>query len=354
MKNIYSVLYPSFPRQLGFPYRVTCKNNSEFYTTIKKNIKHRRVFASVYNYVNNPFHINKILNLDKIFFDFDGLTDDVVSEVEQFVFNLKKDNIKHLVCFSGGGFHVYIFNENYVDIDSKKGTLLNLHNHFINEYKLKNVDRSVIGDIARIATVPNTFNFKRKKFCVPLTYDKLFNIDFDTIGESQEKINQDFISGKTSFDISNFNTDEIQFDSLTEEDVPDIKTRDILLSQDIKNDKILNEIPVCVKDVLLSGREKYIGTYERMLIIVYFRDSGYPIGNIVEIIKQYLTTSRKGVKEWQHCLKEKQIEFIFSSGYKYVFPTCESLMEREYCKLNDFCDFSKEYHDENHVLKVYK
>ena len=339
---------------MGFPYRVTCHNNTEFYNIINKNLKSKRVFASVYNYVNNPFHINKLLNLDKIFFDFDGLTNDVISEVEKFIYNLKQDNIKHLVCFSGGGFHVYIFNSNYVDIDSKKGTLLNLHRHFIDNYHLTNVDRAVVGDIARIATVPNTFNFKRKKFCVPLTYDKLFNLNLDEIGVKQEKLNQNFISGGNPFDISEFNTDEVQFDSLNEEDLPEMTTKSKSISYEVDNDEILNSIPICVKNLLLEGNDKYIGTYKRMLIIVYFRDSGYPIGNIVEVIKKYLITRRKGVAEWQHCLKEKQIEFIFSSGYKYVFPTCESIKEDGYCKLNEYCKFAKEYCDDNHVLKVYK
>jgi len=357
MKNIYSELYADFPRQVGFPFRITCKNSSEFYKIINEKKTQKRVFASVYDYINNSFHIEKVLKLDKVFFDFDGLTQDVYDEVSLFSHELKEHNIRHLVCFSGGGFHIYVFTTGYTDIESKKGTLLNVHRYFIENYGLKNVDRAIVGDIARIATVPNTYNFKRKKFCIPLTQEELFDIDIEDtsdIGLKQVNLNRDYFIGKELFDISMFNTNEVQFDEIHENDIPDIDSKDENLSKLIFDELYINEIPDCIKKILREGELKYVGTYKRMLVIVYFRDHGMPIGNIVDIIKKYFTSRRKGIKECDHCLHERQLEFIYSSGYKYIFPSCETMKKNGNCKKEDFCKYCREYCNNIHMIKCYK
>ena len=55
--NIYNELYNGFPRQIGIPYRINCNTKDDFYNEINKYYKYKRVYASVYNYINNPYYI---------------------------------------------------------------------------------------------------------------------------------------------------------------------------------------------------------------------------------------------------------------------------------------------------------
>ena len=73
-------------------------------------------------------------------------------------------------------FHIYLWTKNYHELDSKKSTLFNAHKHIINEYSLTYVDPAVVGDIARLATIPGTFNFKRKSFAIPITVDEIATV----------------------------------------------------------------------------------------------------------------------------------------------------------------------------------
>ena len=105
---MYKQLYKLFPRQIGIPFRITCNNSSEFYSSINEYKTTHRVFASVYNYNSNQSYIDQFLELDKVYFDIDGLTPDIREEVTRFSNKLLSEDIKHLVVYSGGGFS-YIF-----------------------------------------------------------------------------------------------------------------------------------------------------------------------------------------------------------------------------------------------------
>lgn len=345
--NIYNELYGSFPRQIGIPYRIDCITKNDFYTNINKYYKYKRVYASIYNYINNPAYIKNMLMVDKIFFDFDGLTHDVYNEVASFIHNLTQDGIKHLPLFTGGGFHVYVWTGNHADLDSKKGTLFSAHKHFETEYHLKHIDPAVIGDIARVAAVPNTYNFKRGSFCIPLTHDRFNNMTLGELAPTQEPINQKFIIGTKLFDIGEFNTTEIEYGEIRYEDIPFDSKDDTLTIDNIV-------LPKCIENLLLEGQKKYIGTSKRLTIIVYLRDNGVPYGNIKDILKQHLTTRRNGVIEWQHCFQEKQIEFIYSKGMQYSFPDCDVMKMRNQCNIDGYCDFTQQYHNGKRVLKIYK
>lgn len=341
---MYKELYSLYPRQIGIPFRITCENKSEFYSNINRYMKQYRVYASIYNYISNDSYIKNNLAVDKIYFDFDGLEDHVRNEVKTFAEKLYSENIKHTVIYSGGGFHMYIWTKNYATLDSKKASLLNSHNHFINEYDLKYLDPAVVGDIARLATIPNTYNYKRKSFATPISID-----DIMTISPTQQQVvnTSKFIAGNELFDISEYNSKEIIYCNTSEENIPELTCK--------LNIDYYDKLPQCLQNILQEGYGgKYVGTYKRMLLILFMRDVGIPIGNIVELFKYYLRGQRKGIVEWRHCLHEHQIEFVYMKSYQYGFPDCERLKDKGLCPMIKYCDYVKEYYNGKHVLKCYK
>lgn len=341
---MYKNLYSLFPRQIGIPYRITCNNASDFYHTINEYKFTKRVYASVYNYISNPEYINNFLMVDKVYFDFDGLTDDVRNEVARFSNSLHDEDIKHLVVFSGGGFHLYLWTKNYAELDNKKSSLYNIHRHFINTYNLKHVDPAIIGDIARVATVPNSYNFKRQSFAIPIATDEIGTIVPTNTSRLKYK---NLIFGNQLFDVYEFNSHELYYNYMVSDLIPD---------NNIKIDiDIYETLPQCMKKILQTGKSgKYVGTYNRMQLIIYLRDNGIPIGNIEELISQYLLGKRGGVIEWQHCLREHQIEFVFTKSTQYGFPDCGILKQKNMCPISGHCDKVKEYGDGKMVLKCYK
>jgi len=200
------------------------------------------VFASVYNYIPNSTYIKDLLNVDKVYFDFDGVTPDVYQEVKNFIEEL--GNIKHVVIFSGGGFHVYVWTKNYHKLDSKKGTLYAAHKYFESNYNLKNLDPAVVGDIARIAAVPNTYNFKRHSFCVPLTMEKFDDIDLTKKIDKQADTTKQLIYGDELFDISEFNSVEKAYHSYADLEVPEYDTVDMVESERIRDGRFYDNIPL--------------------------------------------------------------------------------------------------------------
>ena len=163
--DMYNLLYNYFPRQISLPYRKNV-DREEFFSLINRLNGKSRIFASVYNYTGN-FEVDRsFLNLDKIFFDFDG--EDAYKNFVYLVTMLLDEDLKFICTFSGAGFHVYLFTTGYMGLKNNKGCLYNAHKHFIK--KGIEIDEKIVGDVARVATVPNTYNTRRRRFCIPAGY----------------------------------------------------------------------------------------------------------------------------------------------------------------------------------------
>ena len=103
-----------------------------------------------------------------------------------------KEDIKHTIILSGGGFHPYVFTKPLKIEDLKdnqteshlkfilKNAQRGLINDIVNKHLSKedkitygyqktcDVDSHVIGDIGRIARIPNTWHPKRKRYAIPI------------------------------------------------------------------------------------------------------------------------------------------------------------------------------------------
>jgi hypothetical protein len=341
---MYDMLYSSFPRQIAYPHRKTVEED-EFYSLINRLNGKVRIFASVYNFTANPVFDKINLDLDKIFFDFDG--DQAKDNLMALTFHLRKLDLKHLILFSGGGFHVYLFTTGYDRLKNKKMCLTNVHRYFMKEYSIT-FDQAIVGDIARVATVVNTWNTKRKRFCIPITMNEILSMSYEQISEKAKKQRFDFEPcGSKLFDVSSYDGTE------------DYGYAEVTMSEDIKReidaDALLSKLPPCIASMLADANSgARIGWRGRFLILVYLRDSGVLYGNACDIITKYLKHSKNGTTESHHCLREEhQAKRIYERD-ESLFPSCESLRREGYCRSAEFCSHCKRGDSGSHIQRIYR
>ncbi len=338
---MYDLLYSTFPRQIANPYRKTV-DKKEFYSTINRLNGKVRLFSSVYNFTGSQ-HFDKIsLDLDKIFFDFDGT--EAFENMMAFTFHLREANIKHLLLFSGGGYHVYVFTKGYKNLKNKKACLMNVHDYFLKEYCC-HFDRAIFGDVARVATIPNTWNTKRQRYCIPIFANEIIK-GFEYHSNLAKEQRFDFeIKGEELFDVSGFDS--------AEESTYEIEVTEEVKAQ-IDSDEILSQMPPCIASMLANASHTRIGWRGRFLLIVYLRDSGILYGNACDIITRYLTAKKRGVSEAIHCIREeRQAKYIYGRD-ESLFPSCESLRREGFCRSSRFCNHCQKGDSGSHILAIYR
>jgi len=304
----------------------------ELLALVNRYSRYRRVFASIYNYTRET---KDFINLRDMFFDFDQL-DTAIIDIQNVHHWLMENNYKHIMFFSGGGFHIYVMCKNYKKIENKettlKATLSNAQKFVLKSCGLqfgKEVDPTCKGDLARIATMPNTWNTKRRRYCISISEEDIHK-GYEHIKEKAiHKRFRYYYYGHKIFDISNFiekGLDEIEAPEITEIE----KCR-------ILSDDLLKELPKCIQKILV---EKKLGNRKRFLTIVYLREKGYTKGEVCEIFKKYLNPI-----EAKHCIvEEHQVNDLFTtaSRRRIFFPNCKILKEEGICPMKSFCKKGEE------------
>ncbi len=330
-------LFNKFPREVAKPYRIQVNNLTDFLDFINKNNGRVRIFTSLYDI--NP--IESLISLNKLWFDFDS--NNSLNNVIKLHNWCMSKNLKHIAFFSGGGFHFYILTKNYENLSSPQQTLYNCHRVIADENNLTigepdkaDIDFHTIGDIRRIVTIPNTYNLKRRKYCIPLIEEDLEK----GIEHIKEKANKQHFEytyyGKELFDVKPYDR-VIEHYSFPSPIISNIQVR-------IDGEEFFNKLPPCIR-VWLSG--DYVIWKRRGWIIWFLRDKGIwrkEIGKAmpclynetVEILRKYLKSD-----EFKHCYEEeKQIDTLYKTNQRNSFPKCVNikglgqcpLQPKEYCK----------------------
>lgn len=319
-------LFNLFPRQVGLPRQIVY-SKKELLDIINKYNGKKRLFVSVYNYISAEH--DSYIKLDKVFFDFDE--DDAIEDAKKLHYFCVDQNIRHIMFFSGRGFHIYLLTKNFENICNVRACLYNVHHYFIKKLNVK-LDEKIKGDIARLATCPNTFNLKRNRYCIPISeqdlekgYDYIVNLakkqrfeyfyycngrfNVKKFDETNTKVNKD-ISYSSDFDIK--------------ANIQDV---------DITND-FLESLPPCIKSLLTSG--KHVGWKERGYIICYLRDiKGLLLEETISILKKYLNE-----RDYKHSVhEEKQPQYLYRNYVRdrVIFPRCERLKMEGLCPIDGYC-----------------
>ncbi len=311
------MLFNQFPREIGPPRKVV-DNKQDYLKYINiHNGKKKAIYTSIYSfktYMYEPYYkpdYNSAI-VDKLFFDFDFKSCDAWKECNKLHTDCDKNNIKHTIIFSGRGYHLYIFIKQK-DITNKKEAIRGGQEYFINKLNLS-VDKQVIGNVAQLARIPNTYNIKAKLFCIPLSryYFSKGDVYIKKLAEKQNFI-KDIIMNKSLFDIS-------EWDKETESDWFDISNSKF--SIEVMNTKTENISP-CIQKLL---DKKNCGWKGRYLIILYFKELGFSKEEIFKKLKECLSPAKL-----RHCIKEEnQLQYLFRRN-DLLFPSCQKIKEDGFC-----------------------
>lgn len=151
---------------MGNPKRTIVYNENEFKAFVSANNGNHDVFTSVYDVA---------LNIDKIFFDFDG---DMSLQESIIIYNYLKSKNYNVIPVASGkkGIHLYLLlkTKNYGQQTKQMlydATVSIVKNAFNNEAG-KTVDKRIFGDLRRLCRVPNTLRPpKNLGFCTYLPED---------------------------------------------------------------------------------------------------------------------------------------------------------------------------------------
>ena len=320
--------FSDFPREYGCPFRVgILKSPSELISKLNIHNCRTTFFTSLYSFSElNPAGNRGnygSANLNKIYLESDKGSVEPIKLLHNYC---RQRKLLHCFFFSGRGFHFYIGTSG--DVKNKKGTVTNSQLSICNDLGLKpgvdsesDIDSHVIGNLAQMVRVPNSFNLKRKCYCIPLRVSDLSK----TVEEIKLKAKKPCpgipIYGKDFFDLTPFDSEPITKDYDIKVDIPD---------GSVNVDSInVDKFPNCIKFLLNQHDIKH---KERFILISYLRDSGLPLSVTVELLRKYMP-----YKIFRHCvLEEKQVYFIYKRT-DLKFPCCKSLMKEGLCKNAENC-----------------
>src|SRR3990167_883291 len=192
-------MYSTFPRVVG-KYRGTIVNNqSELQDYINSSNGKSDCFVTIYSYssfINDKVDYNTA-RIDRLLFDFDD--GDTYESMRLLHNHLVFNDLKHIVLFTGRGYHVYIFCTEI--LEDKKQRLIDAQHMFITELGLK-VDKHIIGNLAQIARLPYTYNIKRRRFCGYLNeHDILMGDEFIKKNALKQFKRSNYVFGTKLLDI---------------------------------------------------------------------------------------------------------------------------------------------------------
>jgi len=322
MRNLLS----EFPRHFATPRRRLVKTETDFYDLVNRYNGKTSIYFSVYGVdVNGKF---ENANIDKIAWDFDGEL--ALDHCRKLAAYCLQEDLKFSIYFSGmKGFHLYILSTNYEDLKSPKESLYNAHKHFEKTVGVEN-DQHIVGDVARIMRIPNSYHVKGKRYCIPLTLKEL-NKPLDEIKKLASKQQPRILwYGSKLLDMKQFDFANPSAKKFYE----DVELKDYNYVVEL-DDKIVDRFHPCVKQWLYDAKNNTEGcNYEqRYLFAVYCAGRGYPPSLTDSLAKEYF--GKKKVKSghrnaYEHFKAVSVLRYAYAKDN--VVPNCATLIKKGFCK----------------------
>lgn len=311
----------SFPREVGPPRRIV-NNKKEYLNYINSNngVK-KAVYRSVYSFEETTTKYGKDIpiyesaKVDCIFFDMDDKECNAWEECNKLHQECLKENTKHSIVMSGRGYHFYIYSGEYKP-QFIKSTIYNAQMFYINKLKIK-VDRQVIGNPAQLARVPNTYNIRARRFCIPLTIEQFEKGDefCKNLALKQNFVKNIYI-GENLLNMK-------QFDNQTWDEKDNLMFMENINTPSSENIE-LKDLPLCIDKILKNKEARY---KERGIVILYLKEKGYSKQEIYSILRKHLSE-----KKFKHCVvEEKQLQYLYDVRDDLVFPSCETIKKDGLC-----------------------
>jgi len=341
-------MFNTFPREIGFPVRRLVLTKQDFYSLINKYINIVNLYTSVYKFKviskGRPVYDSAVI--DKVFVDIDKENEyDKLLDIHEY---LTKKDIKHTIFFSGRGFHLYVFTK-ILDIPEgwvKKQALVNYIESELGEKFGLQVDKVCVGDLARLTRIPNTFNFKRRRFCIPLD-DKLLYSGYNYIRQCALKQKFDYnIWGAKEIDLMKWVKDVEMLNTsniLTKSDY--IQQTYSVIKEGCEEFDFLPDFPPFLDKIISRKKEswnKELGWRERALIIIWLKEHTFTLQQTIAFLRKILTK-----EEFIHCvMEERQPYYIYrrdKTPNPYHFPNMQTLMNNGFDLTEEDINFFRRY-----------
>ena len=329
-----------FPREVCNPIRKVCTNREAFMEFVNANIDASSLYTNVYNFTEFrppwmfPNYDSAII--DRIYFDCDQKVKEDGEWVTQPAYEnmLKihewcvKQDIIHFPRLTGSAYDVIIATNPNEFIKNKKECVANAQLWLMKELGIK-TDPQVVGDIARIHRIDNTFNHKptARRFCIPLDPEIIYTGETNIFEVAKKQRFANNWYGSKYWDISEHDTTQMKYKDLIPIKMPIIDEKDFA---------DLNEyIPDCIKTLLLR---KDLNWKERRNVILALRDNCYLLDETISILKKHLSP-----KKFIHCVRDEKQPYYLYKNEKYMFPHQDDLLDLKACSygLKCFCTKAK-------------
>lgn len=236
----------------------------------------------------------------------------------------KKNDYIHFPRCTGTGYDIVIVTDPNSFIKNKKQCVGNAQRWLCKELEIE-TDPQVIGDIARIHRIDNTFNPKEsaRRYCIPLDPEIIYLGEpriFDIAKEQRFSSNW---YGTKYWNIEEFDSAEVKFNN--------IPTNTTMQIDESQFTDLSDKTPPCIKN-LLSRKE--LNWKERRNVILYLRDNAYFQDETIAILKKHLTP-----KKFLHCLKSERQPYHLYRNEKYMFPRQREIIDLNACPhpQGEFC-----------------
>ncbi len=321
--------FTTFPRQLGFPSRACIVYNmTEFLAKVNKyNCKTKDVFTTLYSFdsIIETAPDYSSARIQHLFFDLDnGNCLESMNKLHEY---LRQQDLQHCMFFSGGGFHCYVETDYPNNLKDKKSAIFNAVMQIADNLQFKagidehsDLDAHTIGNIAQLVRVPNTYNLKRKRFCIPI-YHKDLKLNLEEIYKLAS-------SQRTPLVI--YGSKQINLESYDREPIEKYRTPAIETGDSIGIEQInIETFPPCIRKLLTA---KFIKHKHRFYLISYFKEIGLPLRDCILLLQKYLDS-----RTYNHCVhEERQPVFVYRRS-DLGFPSCERLKKDDLCVDSENC-----------------
>jgi hypothetical protein len=296
-------VFQNFPRHVGDPKRRVVNSRKELMEWLKPRNGIVNCFIGVYG-------LKEIEEgrIDKIFIDIDGPYEEMYKLHKW----LKDSGYKHAVFFSGGGYHVYIFTT-ISHLDYPANALRNAQ-IYITETAGVAADRQVYGDLMRVTRLPNTYNPRRGRYCIPLSGRIIRMGESHILGLAENQLvpSEKIFIGSKLYDLTPFdqppNISKVVADTSEYEEI------------EINDDMVAKFAP-CVKALLSTKRPSH---RDRFFVAAYLKEWGLTVQEIYSIFKMFFASD-----VYYHALVEGQVENIFEKDI--LFPSCDTMQKEGKC-----------------------
>jgi len=258
--------------------------------------------------------------IDKMIFDSDRADLKACTTLHNWA---KEAGYRHIMFYSGKGTHFYLTTKNGDSLINNKRALGNAQRAICRELGLTigdketdDVDVHLIGNVAGMGRLPNTYNTRRRRYCIPIT-EKDLEQGYDYIKEKAKKQSSSFAYyGREGFNIKPYDTEP------KEKDIERV-ILDAEVKTEINMDSLLKTMPLCISSALQRGN---CGYRERFLVITYLREQGFMLSETIRILKKFLNE-----KKFRHCIFQEQQPMKIYNRPELFFPKCDKIASEGLC-----------------------